>query len=518
MSKLSIVSGRPTRPVPAVSPTDSPTASTTPDDAADAAERPAVRLSQRVVVPVICMAVTFISIVDGAITTVALPSIARQFHLTTAALDGVVVVYPVCLAMTIPSSAWLTDRFGGRRTVLWSLSAFVAASMLCGSAADLTQLIGYRALQGCAAGVLMPAATAMMYRTFKPHEQVRVTRFMIIPQQIAPTLAPMIGGLLADDLSWRWVFYVNLPFGVPTVVFGALFLAEHRDHPAGRFDLPGLLLCAGALGALMLGVCEGPEHGWSSPEVLAALVVGALLLAAAIVFELRTAEPILRLRLFTDRLFRSTNVVAMVGLVPIMGAMYVGPLFLQQGQGRSAITSGTTTFTEALGVLLTVQIVGVLYARVGPRLIIAVGMTGVAVVLVLFSTCDAGTGLWTFRLYMFLLGFCMGSLFMPTAVASITTIARPDTAQASTLNTVVRQTGGALAPAVVTTVLVLSSPGGRHRAHPPLAAYQHAYLVLAALAVATALLALTIDDHATRTPRAPEPATPTPRRLRPTPR
>ncbi|MEU6536989.1 DHA2 family efflux MFS transporter permease subunit [Streptomyces sp. NPDC047000] len=444
-----------------------------------------------------CVSVTFVAIVDGAITTVALPSIARQFGLTTAALDGVVVVYPVCLAMAIPASAWLVERVGGKRVLLTALAAFLGSSLLCGAAAGLGELVAFRAVQGLSAGVLFPASAALLFHTFSSSEQVHISRYMIIPQQIAPAAAPILGGLLVDRLSWRWVFYVNLPIGLPALLFGLLFLAGHRGERPGRFDLTGLLLSAAGLGAVMFGVCEGPNQGWTSTAVLTALAAGAVLLAAAVAFELRTAEPLLRLRLFADRLFRDTNLINLVGLVPILGAMYLGPLFLQQALGRTALESGTSTFPEAFGVLLTVQVAGLLYGRIGPRLIVGCGMTGVALVLLLFATCDQDTGLWTFRLYMFLLGIAMGGVFMPTTVASLASVDRRDLAQASTLNTVVRQTGGALAPAVVTTALVLNTPATAVT-DPPVAAYQAAYLVLAAIAAVTAVFAFTLPDGPAR--------------------
>ncbi|GAB1339650.1 MDR family MFS transporter [Streptomyces sp. E-15] len=455
------------------------------------------RLSQRLVVPVVCVSVTFIAIVDGAITTVALPSIARQFGLTTPALDGVVVVYPVCLAMAIPASAWLVERFGAKRVLLTALSGFLGSSLLCGAAAGLGPLVAYRAAQGVSAGVLFPASAALLFGTFTTAEQIRVSRYMIIPQQIAPAAAPVLGGLLVDHLSWRWVFYVNLPVGLPAVLFGVLFLAGDRGGRPGRFDLPGLLLSAGGLGTVMFGLCEGPNRGWSSPAVVTALVLGTALLAATVAVELRTARPLLRLRLFADRLFRDTNLINLVGLVPIMGALYLGPLFLQQAQGRTALESGLTTFPEAFGVLLTVQLAGLLYTRVGPRLIVGCGLTGVTVVLLLLARCDAGTGLWAFRGCMFLFGAAIGCFFMPTTVASLATVDRTDTAQATMLNTVVRQTGGALAPAAVTTVLVLGTPP-ETAAAPPLAAYQHAYLALAAIAAVTAVFAFTLPDGPAR--------------------
>ncbi|MFF0791568.1 DHA2 family efflux MFS transporter permease subunit [Streptomyces spiralis] len=455
------------------------------------------RLSQRLVVPVMCVSVTFIAIADGAITTVALPAIARQFHLTTAALDGVVVVYPVALAMAIPASAWLVERFGGKRVLLTALVGFLAASLLCGTAASLGQLVAYRAVQGLSAGVLFPASAALLFATFTSSEQVRISRYMIIPQQIAPAAAPVLGGLLVDHLTWRWVFYVNLPVGLPAALFGALFLAGHRGGRPGRFDLPGLLLSAAALGSVMFGICEGPNRGWSSAAVTVSLALGTGLLTSAVVVELRVREPLLKLRLFGHRLFRDTNLMNLVGLIPILGAMYIGPLFLQQAQGRTALESGLTTFPEAFGVLLTVQVVGVLYARVGPRLIIGCGLVGVCGVLLLFATCDAHTGLWTFRGYMFLLGLAMGCFFVPTTVASLATIGRRDLAQASTLNTVVRQTGGALAPAAVTTALVLGTPPAT-AADPPVTAYRHAYLALAAIAAVVAVFAFTLPDGPAR--------------------
>ncbi|WP_234337298.1 DHA2 family efflux MFS transporter permease subunit [Kitasatospora phosalacinea] len=449
---------------------------------------------------------TFICIIDGAITIVALPSIARQFDLTPAALTGVVVVYPVCLGMMIPASAWLVERYGGRRMLLLSLAAFTAASGLCGAAPDLLSLVGARALQGLAAGLLMPTSQALLFRTFTQAEQVRLSRLMVIPQQIAPAIAPLLGGLLVTSLSWRWVFYVNVPFGAAAVLFGALFLAEHRDHAAGRLDLPGLLLCAAATATLMYGICAGPDLGWDRPQVVGALVVGAGLLVVAVRHQLRSPVPVLRLRLFRDRLFRDTNLISLVGYVPMMGAMFLGPIFIQEARGGSALDSGSTTFTEAFGVLVTMQVVGAVYHRVGPRLIIGTGLLGVAGVMLLFATADASTSLWTFRGYMFLLGLAMGGVFIPTTIASFSTVDRADVAHAATLNTVVRQTGSALAPAVVTSVLVLGATG-TERAHPPMASYQLSYYVLAAVAVAAALFALTVPDGPARTTTpAPAPA------------
>lgn len=450
--------------------------------------------NQRVIVPIMGVFTLFMVILDGAITTVALPSLARQFHLSPASLDSVVVIYPVCLGMVIPASAWLLERHDGRRVLLLGLTLFTLASGLCGAAENLPQLVLFRGLQGLAAGALTPVSQGLIFRTFTQHEQIRLSRFMIVPQQLAPAVAPLLGGSLVVALDWRWVFYVNVPVGVSAVVFGLLFLGEHRDGRASRLDLVGLLLSAAAMGSLMYGVCAGPDRGWATPSVLASLTAGAALLGLAIRHQLRTDQPALRLRLFADRLFRKACLVSLGGLIPTMGTMFLVPLFVQQAQGRDALASGSTTFTEAFGVLLTTQLAGILYHRVGPGRIVGSGLLGVAVVDLLFATCDAHTGLWTLRLFMFLLGIMMGAFFVPVTLASLTTLDRADSAQAATLGAVVRQTGIALAPTVVTTALVVGSGHGQSAAgtSPSTSAYQEAFVVLAGVALLAAFYAFSL--------------------------
>jgi EmrB/QacA subfamily drug resistance transporter len=475
---------------------------------------PGRRIDQRLVVPVMFVATFFLVVMDGAITTVALPSIAHQFGVSAAGSDSVAVVYPVCVGITIPLSGWLGDRFGGKPVLIGAMGLFTVASALCGIAGSLDRLTLYRGLQGLAGGLLTPVAAAMLFRTFTPAERVRASRVMTIPQQIAPAVAPMLGGVLVDSLSWRWVFYVNLPFGLAACLFGLLFLDNSRQPGPGKLDIPGLVLSAAAMSLLMYGVCEGARQGWSSPVIAGSLAAAAVLVVVTIVVELRTPAPALRLRLFKDALFRDTKVIGLIGVVPFMGAMYAAPLFIQEAQGGSALHSGTSTFTEAIGVLLTVQVASRFYDRVGPRLIIAGGLLCVTVVLGFMTSVDAGTGAWAMRLYMFLLGLGMGAVFMPVTVASFSTIPKEDVGQASTLTSVITQLGMALAPALVATLLIAGTPPGLHTAPP--STYRTVYLVLAVMCAAATLFTLKLQDAPARNdpppPRSPRVRVPRRRR------
>src|SRR4051794_34781572 len=172
------------------------------------------RLSQKVSVSAIYVLVMFMSIMDVTIVNVALPRLGKEFGVPAAHVNTVVVGYLVSLAVFIPVSGWLGDRYGTRRVFLFALVLFTAASALCGLAQSLSQLVACRILQGAGGGLLIPVGLAMLYRTFAPHERIRASRIVVIPVAFAPAIGPVIGGLLVTEWSWRWAFYVNVPIGI----------------------------------------------------------------------------------------------------------------------------------------------------------------------------------------------------------------------------------------------------------------------------------------------------------------
>src|SRR5437588_6316587 len=236
------------------------------------------QMDPKVSVSIVFVAVMFMSIMDGTIVNVALPSIGRQLSVPSTSLDAVVVAYLVSLAMVIPASGWLGDRWGTRRIFLLALALFTVTSALCGLAGNFTLLVLFRFLQGAAGGALAPVGTAMLYRTFPPAQRVRVSSILIIPTVIAPATGPVLGGLLVDQLSWRWVFFVNVPIGIAACLFGLVFLEEHREPTAGRFDLPGFLLAGMGLALALYALSEAPSSGWSSPAILGSALTGLFLL------------------------------------------------------------------------------------------------------------------------------------------------------------------------------------------------------------------------------------------------
>jgi EmrB/QacA subfamily drug resistance transporter len=467
-------------------------------------------MNQKIAVSVVFVAAMFMNIMDVTIVNVALPTIGRDLNVAATAVSAVSIGYLVSLAVVIPASGWLGDRFGPKRILLTAIVIFTLASVLCGLAQNFTELVVFRVLQGVGGGMLTPVGMAMLFRVFPPEERVRASSILTIPTAVAPALGPVLGGILVNSLSWRWVFFVNLPIGAVALVFGAMFLQDQKPAAVGHFDTPGFVLSGIGFASLMYGISEGPEGGWSSIHVVVTLVVGVVLLGVLVWQQLRAREPILRLRLWSDRLFRTTNLIMFLGSAGFLGVLYLVALFFQDGLGMSALASGLSTFPEALGVMIGAQSASRFsYPRLGPRKTMSLGLIGVSGSIALMALIDNQGDLWWMRLLMITLGFSMGHVFVPAQAAAFARIKPADTGYASTLFNSGRQLGSAVGVAVLTTALSIVGIAHRVPGHrPDLHAYHVAFIVAALLALSALLPALAIKDSdaaSTRAHHAPAP-------------
>ena len=431
----------------------------------------------------------FMNIMDATVVNVALPTLSRYFAVPVASVSGVVTAYLVTLAVAMPASGWLGDRFGARRVMLAAIGLFTVASALCGVATSLPELVAFRALQGFGGGTLIPVGMAMMFRAFPPAERIRANRLVIVPTLMAPALGPVIGGLLVDGLSWRWIFYVNLPVGAAVLVFGALFLPRGSEHPAGRFDLPGFLLAGAGFPLFMYALSTGALSGWGSPTVLSTGISGIILLILFVVVELRVAEPMLVLRIYANRLFRTTNLQLSFAGAGFVGTLFLVPLLLQNGLGFTAVHSGLSTFPEAIGGMCGVQLTTRLYKRVGPRRLMIAGMAGTAVAIGGMAFAGPASAAWLIPVLMFFTGCSFGFAMSPSQAAALATVSPALTGQASTLLNTLRQAGGAAGVALLGTVLAATRTGPAD-----LAGYRLAFVAAACLMALGGVLSAMVKD------------------------
>jgi EmrB/QacA subfamily drug resistance transporter len=455
-------------------------------------------LNQKVVVAIVYVSAMILHSLDSTIINVALSTLAREFDVSPASIESVVIGYLVSLAVFIPLSGWLGDRYGTRKTFLVALAIFTFASLLSGFAQSLPQLVLYRIFQGVGGGMLMPVGMAMLYRTFPPQERIGVGRILMFATILGPALGPIIGGAILEAWTWPWIFFVKVPIGIAALVFGLLYLEEHREEDAGGFDFAGFLLGGIGFALVMYGLSEGPQRGWTAPLIIASMAGGIVALVLFVITELRTRQPMIQLRLMQNRLFRTTLLVSFFGSAGFIGVLFLVPLYLQEALHLSPFEAGLTTMPEAIGVAVATQLVARIYPRFGPRRLLSGGLLGVTAAILLMSTVDRDTSLWIFRLLMFCLGAGMAFLFLPNQAASLATVSHRDTGRATTLTNVQRQLGSAIGVATLSTVLaavgavVVTDSGSTE---PNMTAYRAAFLAAAAMSLIGAAFAQRVPDE-----------------------
>lgn len=403
------------------------------------------------IVAVVYVSALFLDILDTTIVNVALPKMAQELHTTD--VEWVVLGYTLSLAVWIPTSGWLGDRIGTKRTFMFALVAFTAGSLACGMAQTIGQLVFFRVLQGVGGGMLTPVGVAMLFRAFPPAERAKASTVVMVPTLLAPALGPVLGGFITEKFDWRWIFFVNVPIAIVAIWFGFRFLREHREPTAGSFDVAGFVFSASALALLVFALSEGPRKGWTSDEVLLSAGLGALGAVGTVWWELRAPNPMLDLRLYRNRMFRQTNAVSFFSSASFLGVTFVMPLYLQSLRHMEPFESGLTTFPQAFGVMASSVIAGRLYARIGPRRLMAGGFFAAALTIAIFTRLTLDTNLWLIRGLMLLRGFCMGFAFVPMQAASYSTIPPAQNGRASSLFSTQRQVGVSFGVAVLASTL-----------------------------------------------------------------
>lgn len=432
----------------------------------------------------------FMDLLDITIVNVALPTLGREFGAGPNTLEWVVTGYLLSLAVWVPASGWLGDRFGTRRIFLLALSVFLLGSLLCALAWNIITLVAFRVLQGAGGGMLTPVGMTLLFRAFPPEERPRVGAILLVPSLIAPALGPIIGGVLVTAVDWRWIFLLNLPLGLAALLLGARYLREHREPAPGRFDLWGFAGSGIGLALALYALSHGPAAGWAAPEVIATGAGGLAILGAVACYEWRRPAPMLDLRLFADRAFGWTSLFFVVLFAGWMGTMFLLPLYLQDLHGLSALASGLTTFPQALGLILTIRLSTRLAGRADPRRTLMLGAVAVAVTTAPLLLLDQHTNLWVIRAALLVRGMAMGLIAVTVQTAPYANISPAAMGRAMALTGVNRHVCSALGVAALATVLI--ERGGTPGAGPDamLGGFHAAFAVAVLLSLAALVVTL----------------------------
>jgi DHA2 family multidrug resistance protein len=434
---------------------------------------------------------TFMVILDTSIVNVALPQIGVDFHSITD-VEWIVTAYLLALGLAQPPTGWLTDRFGKRTVFCGCLLLFSLGSLLCALAPNLGTLVGFRVLQGLGGGGMAPVGLAIIYELFPPDRRGTALGIWGIAAMAAPAVGPVLGGWLVTAVSWRVLFVINVPIGVVGLTLAVRLLRDVVPRTRRRLDWPGLLLAAGGLGALLLGLSEAPTWTWGAPSTIACLAIGGGLSAVWVWRSLRIAHPLVDMRMFGERTFTLCLVVLLLLTMAQYGRLVFIPLELESLRHFSALHVGVLLVPTALTAAATMPIGGRLADRIGPRLPTTIGIAAIGLSSWTLSTLTDHTSDLRLAVYLAIGGIGLGFSMMPTTVAALLALPNRMAAEASSLRTLTRQVSGSLGVAVLSTVIATRLTG---IARPPTAAAdiataQSAYNLVFGIATASCVLAL----------------------------
>ena len=397
----------------------------------------------------------FMVSMDGTIVNIILPAIAADFTVPDNVTNGINIAYLVSVAVCLPIAGFLANRFGVKRVLITAIAGFTLASFLCGVASSFNALIGGRILQGLAGGIITPVGMTLLFRTFPPEERKQISRSLVLPIAFAPAIGPLVGGVLAEYISWHWAFLINVPIGIVIVFVGILSIKEFELFKTS-FDLKGYILIAIGLPLIMLALSTIASEGFTLKVVLFG-AIGIALLARFYKYEFTIKEPLLEMRLYDDRLFGPLSLVAMSSMGALMGMLYLFPLMYQNTYSASALESSLITFMEALGLMVASRILPKISEQIGMKAVIQGGLMGTIIIFTMIIALGPSANPWILRFLMFCIGIFLGHTVIGSQVSAFNNVTNENMGKATTLYNMLNRVGAASGIAIVAMLLSLTS-------------------------------------------------------------
>jgi EmrB/QacA subfamily drug resistance transporter len=408
---------------------------------------------------VLAMSLLIVS-VDNTILNVALPTIRTELDASSSELQWIVDSYLLVFAVLLLIAGALGDRFGRKKALAVGLTIFGAGSVLAAMSGGSTELIASRALMGIGAAAIMPTTLSIITNIFPENERPKAIAIWASVAGMGVAIGPISGGWLIENFDWSMIFLVNLPIVVVGLVAGAILIPESRDPEPKRLDFMGAGLSIAGLTAVVWGLIEASERGWTDSTILAAFATGAAILALFIAWERRSDHPMLDVSVFRNLRFSAASVAVGFVFFALMGVVYFLTTYLQSVMGYSALEAGVRMIPVAVGLVSATKLSVVLTEKVGTKLVVATGLGTVAGALFLLGTAGVDTGYDRVGLSLGILGFGMSLAMSPATESIMGSLPKAKAGIGSAMNDVVREVGGTLGVAVLGSVLASSYRNG----------------------------------------------------------
>ena len=421
-------------------------------------------VSSKRVLPWLIAVAFFMESLDTTILNTAVPTIAAALHVAPLSMKSVLASYTLSLAVFIPISGWMADRFGTRRVFASAIGIFTLGSFLCGMSSDIHALVACRILQGVGGSMMVPVGRLTLVRTFAKSELVRAMSFVSIPALIAPMLGPIAGGLIVGYLHWRVIFFVNIPIGLIGLLLVYRHLPDYREH-TNPLDVTGLILFGSGVALLSYVLEVFGEHTLNAREILGLLVLSILLLAGYGFHAIKAAHPLLQLTLFRIRTFRAAVVGSFVTRLGIGGIPFLFPLLYQVGLGFTPIQSGLLMIPQAIAAMSLKPAMPRILARFGYRAVLVSNTLLMGLQTLLFATIGKGTPVWLIVIEVFFFGFYTSLQYTSMNTLVYADLTEEQESSASSIASTAQQMAISFGVASASLVTVFFLPD-RHSSNP----------------------------------------------------
>ncbi len=454
----------------------------------------------------------FMQSLDTTILNTAVPAIAQAMDVTPLNMKSVLASYTLSLAVFIPISGWMADRFGTRRVFGSAIAVFSLGSLLCGISTNITMLVACRVLQGVGGAMMVPVGRMTMVRTFPKSELIRAMSFVSIPSLIGPMLGPVVGGLIVHYLHWSIVFFVNLPVGLVGLYLVRRYLPDYRETDTHPLDVVGLILFGAGIALLSYVLEVFGEHSLNDLEIVGLLGLAALLLAGYGIRATQTAYPLLMLSLFKLRTFRAAVVGSFVGRLGLGGIPFLFPLLYQIGLGFTPVQSGMLIAPQAMAAIGLKIVVPRILALFGYRTVLIANTLIVGCLIMSFATVGADTPAWRIVLQAFILGFFTSMQYTSMNTLVYADVTASQTSSASTIASTGQQMSISFGVASASLIASLFVPESLHSDPAAMIHGVHeAFIVLGLLTIASSIVFMelrkgdggAVSSHAGKTAKMP---------------
>jgi MFS transporter, DHA2 family, multidrug resistance protein len=400
---------------------------------------------------------TFMAVLDATIVNVGLPKIMASFGVGLDKIEWVITAYMLAMAVALPTSGWLADKFGYKRLYFIGLFLFTLGSMLCGRSSDENMLIMSRIIQGFGAGTIQPLGMAIITREFPPSQRGIALGFWGISAAASVSFGPLIGGFLIDRFSWPLIFDVNIPVGILAMLFTIIIQSEYINRKTRKFDLAGFISVTIFLPLTLYTLSQGNaatnSAGWHAPYILACAAIALVAFTVFITAELVVKEPLLDLRLLLNHNFGIANIILIIFSLGMFGSTFLLPIYLQNSLGYTALQAGSVFLPVGIIQGITAPVSGRISDKINPKLPLIIGVILFSFSFYLNSKLSWLTELDYIMISLYLRGFAMGLMFTALSTISLSEIPREKMAQASAITNSIRQLGGSLGVALLATLL-----------------------------------------------------------------